>query len=179
MILVTVGVSTIPFDRLVAAADGLATGSETVIAQYGPARARPRRAVAVDYLPFVELQECVSKARLVVCHAGIGSVALCVSIGLHPIVVPRLKRLGECVDDHQLAFGRRLAELGLGTVVEDVEHLPRTVRSAPGRQAPTGLGRQLAEELVDYIGFHAAARDGGGPSADRPSPGGEPHVTSR
>lgn len=159
MILVTVGMSNLPFDRLVAVADDLAAGGETVIAQYGAARVRPQRAICFDYLPFVELQECVSNSRLVVCHAGIGSVAMCLSIGLRPIVVPRLERLGECVDEHQVTFGQRLAELGLTTVVEDVSDLAEAVRSAPSRQPPTGLSPQLADELVSYIGSHAIASD--------------------
>ncbi|MGH3061826.1 MAG: glycosyltransferase [Gaiellaceae bacterium] len=162
MILVTVGVSNLPFDRLVAAADGLAAGGEEIVVQYGAARARLQRAVCFDYLPFVQLQEWVSKARVVVCHAGIGSVAMCVSTGVQPVVVPRLERLGESVDEHQLAFGRRLGELGLATVVEDVSELARVVRAVPTGQPPTGLSRQLADELLAYIGSVRARRDGSG-----------------
>ena len=156
MILVTVGVSNLPFDRLVGAVGELAAGDETVVAQCGAARVRPRGAVCFDYLPFVELAEWVSKARLVVCHAGIGSVAMCLSRGLRPIVVPRRKQLGECVDQHQVTFAQRLGDLGLATVVEDVSYLAEAVRSAPGRQPPTGLSRELADELIAYIEWHAA-----------------------
>jgi UDP-N-acetylglucosamine transferase subunit ALG13 len=160
MILVTVGVSNLPFDRLVAAVDDLAAEGETVVAQYGAARVRPRRAVCFDYLPFVELEEWVSKARVVVCHAGIGSVAMCLSTGRHPVVVPRVKRLGESVDEHQLTFGRRLGELGLATVVEDVSELARAVRSVPESQPRTGLSPQLADELLAYVGSVRARRAG-------------------
>ena len=159
MILITVGISNLPFDRLVTAADALATGGEMVVAQCGAARVRPQRAVCFDYLPFVELQEWVSKARVVVCHAGIGSLALCLSTGRHPVVVPRLKHLRECIDEHQLTFGRRLAELGLITLIEDLSDLAEAVRSAPTRQRRTGLSSGLADELVAYIGSHAAAGD--------------------
>jgi UDP-N-acetylglucosamine transferase subunit ALG13 len=159
MILITVGISDLPFDRLIAAADALATGGEMVVAQCGAARVRPKRAVCFDYLPFVELQEWVSKARVVVCHAGIGSLALCLSTGRHPVVVPRLRRLRECIDEHQLTFGRRLAELGLITLIEDISDLAEAVRSAPTRQRRTGLSSGLADELVAYIGSHAAAGD--------------------
>ena len=159
MIFVTVGVSNLPFDRLVGAVDSLAAGGETVVAQYGAARARPQRAVCFDYLPFVELQQWVSKARVVVCHAGIGSVAMCLSTGMHPVVVPRLERLGECVDEHQLTFGRRLGELGLATVIEDLSELAQAVRSVPTGQPPTGLSRQLADELLAYIGSVRARRE--------------------
>jgi beta-1,4-N-acetylglucosaminyltransferase len=154
MILVTVGVSDLPFDRLVAAVDDLSTGTERVVAQYGAARVRPQKAICFDYLPYAKLEECVSKARIVVCHAGIGSVALCLSVGLHPIVVPRLKRLGESVDDHQLTFGQRLSDLGLATLIEDVAKLGAAVRTTPSRQPPAGLSEQLADELVAYIASH-------------------------
>lgn len=159
MILVTVGVSNVPFDRLVAAVDHLVTDGEEVVAQYGAARARPQRAVGFDYLPFAELQQWVSKARVVVCHAGIGSVAMCLTTGLHPVVVPRLKRLGECVDEHQLTFARRLGELELATVVEDVSQLGRAVRSVPAGQPRTGLSRQLADELLAYVGSVRGPRE--------------------
>ena len=160
MILFTVGLSNLPFDRLVAAVDDLATEGEPVVAQCGAARVRPQRAVCFDYLPFVELEELVSKARVVVCHAGIGSVAMCLSTGMHPVVVPRVKRLGESVDEHQLTFGRRLGELGLATVVEDVSELGRAVRTVPESQPRTGLSPQLADELLAYVGSVRARREG-------------------
>ena len=159
MILITVGISNLPFDRLVASADALTTGGEMVVAQCGAARVRPQRAVCFDYLPFVELQEWVSRARVVVCHAGVGSLALCLSTGRHPVVVPRLKRLRECIDEHQLTFGRRLAELGLITLIEDISDLAEAVRYAPTRQRRTGLSSGLADELVAYVGSHAAVDD--------------------
>jgi UDP-N-acetylglucosamine transferase subunit ALG13 len=157
VILVTVGASNLPFDRLVEAADDIATGSESVVVQYGAARVRPQRATGFDYVSYVELKAWVSNARLVVCHAGIGSVALCLSLGRQPVVVPRRKGLRECVDEHQLSFGRRLDELGLATTVEDVSELGDVVRSARTSRQATGLSPLLARELITYIGTHAAA----------------------
>jgi beta-1,4-N-acetylglucosaminyltransferase len=165
MILVTVGVSNLPFDRLLTAVDGLTKDTEKVIVQCGAARIRPQRATCFDYLPFAKFEEFISEARVVVCHAGIGSVGLCLSAGVHPLVVPRLKRLGESVDDHQLLFARRLDELGLATAIDDVAELGSAVRTAPGRQAPTGLSAQLAEELIAYISRYAGRR-GNGPAPD-------------
>ena len=111
MIFVTVGLSDIPFDRLVSATEALCESNEDVVVQYGAARVQPRRAIAHAYLPFDRFEQYVTSARVVVCHAGIGSVAPCLSRGIHPIVVPRQKRLGEAVDDHQVSFGRRLSDL--------------------------------------------------------------------
>jgi beta-1,4-N-acetylglucosaminyltransferase len=161
MILVTVGVSNLPFDRLLSAVDGLTQDTEKVIVQCGAARVRPRHATCFDYLPFAKFEEFISEARVVVCHAGIGSVGLCLSAGVHPIVVPRLKRLGESVDDHQLLFARRLAELGLATLIDDVAELGSAVRTVRSRQPPTGLSPQLAEELIAYVSRYAGGNDDG------------------
>ena len=152
MILVTVGMSNLPFERLVSAVDGLPVEGEEIVVQRGAARARPERAsLCVEYLPFADFERFVHESRVVVCHAGIGSVGLCLTLGRHPIVVPRLKEHREAVDDHQRWFARRLHELGLASAVEDIDRLGETIRSAPTRQRPTGLSEELADELVAYI----------------------------
>jgi hypothetical protein len=65
----------------------------------------------------------------------------CRALGLVPIVVPRLRRLGEVVDDHQVAFARRMALAGdvhvaetepnLHRLLDQVVVAPTTFRSGP------------------------------------------------
>jgi UDP-N-acetylglucosamine transferase subunit ALG13 len=124
-VVVTVGTNEAPFDRLVAAVGSLV--GEPVVVQHGASAVRPARARCFDYLPHDELDRLVGSARVVVCHAGIGSVALALAHGKRPVVVPRLRRFREAVDDHQLFFARKLEATGLVTVVEDVEQLSRVV----------------------------------------------------
>jgi UDP-N-acetylglucosamine transferase subunit ALG13 len=165
MILVTVGISNLPFERLLSAVDKLPRTGEELVVQCGPAGTRPRGALCVDYLPFADFDRYVRDARVVICHAGIGSVGACLTSGRHPIVVPRLKQHGEAVDDHQRRFARRLAELGLASSIEDVRDLADAVRTAPTRQPATGLSTELADELVAYIGQHAATSTGNRPTS--------------
>lgn len=147
-VLVTVGVSEVPFDRLVAAAGELT--DEPVIVQRGPSAVRASRARCFEFLPFAELEELMDHVRVIVCHAGLGSVAAAHAHGLRPVVVPRRQRFGEAVDDHQVLFARRLGAAGLATVVEDVEHLPSTVRMA--RTGLTGdVGPDPAAELAHEV----------------------------
>ena len=129
MIFVTVGTNEAPFDRLVRAIDCL-RADEEVVAQCGPSSHRPARAVSVDFLAFEDLVELVRRARIVVTHAGVGSTMVALANGKRPVVVPRLRRYGEAVDDHQLPFARRLAERGLVTLVEDPAGLPETLGAA-------------------------------------------------
>jgi UDP-N-acetylglucosamine transferase subunit ALG13 len=166
MIFVTVGTSQHRFDRLVLAADRIAAADEPVIVQRGTSRVPCRHATFLDYLPFADLDQYVRSSRVVVSHAGVGSVALCLRNGRRPIVVPRDPAFGEMIDDHQLSFALRLAELDLITLVDDVADLPAAV-SAP-RSAPpkTGLSSALADELVRYISRYAAVAPTLSDSAD-------------
>jgi beta-1,4-N-acetylglucosaminyltransferase len=125
-VLVTVGTNEAPFHRLLHAVSGL-DADEPVIVQHGASSVRPDGAQCVAFLPFDELDELIRRARVVVCHAGIGSVAAALAQGRRPIVVPRVHRLGEAVDDHQVDFARRLEASGLATVVEDVGDLPAII----------------------------------------------------
>ncbi len=143
MILVTVGTLHFPFERLLRAVDAL-PGNEEVLVQSRAPGTRPARARCVEELPYDELVAEIRRARVVVCHAGVGSVLTSLQNGRRPIVVPRLGRYGEAVDDHQLEFGRRLAEAGLVTLVEDTAELASAV-AAPAASPPHGGG---ANELA-------------------------------
>ena len=153
MILVTTGSNGASFDRLLSVVEGFCDGGEKVIVQHGPSSLRPKGATCVDYLPFDELSRLVSDARVVVAHAGVGSILLCFSHGRSPLVVPRLPSFGEVVDDHQLALARRLAEIGAVTCVEDAGELPALVRTQQaGGRHPQVVGRSaLAADLRAYV----------------------------
>jgi UDP-N-acetylglucosamine transferase subunit ALG13 len=152
MIFVTVGTASYPLNRLVRAADELAREGEHVVVQYGTSSVRPVTASGFDFVPARTLERYMADARVVVCHAGIGSVAACLRHGKKPILVARRRALGEQVDDHQVAFANRLVELDLATAVEDLSRLPEAVVRAGGAVAPeTGLSKTLADELISFI----------------------------
>ncbi len=149
MILVTVGTNEQAFDRLVAAAAALG-GDEPLLVQHGSSHVPHGRGEWVDFLPFDELAERAAEARLVVCHAGVGSIVLARRYGRTPLVVPRRQHLGEAVDDHQLFLARRLARTGIVSLVEDERDLPAAV-SAPALA--------LAEQASPLRGTGALSSD--------------------
>jgi UDP-N-acetylglucosamine transferase subunit ALG13 len=167
MILVTTGSNGSPFDRLISVVERFDLDEEVVV-QYGPSKLRPRGARCVDYLPFDELSRLVADARVVVAHAGVGSILLCLTHGRPPLVVPRLPSLGEVVDDHQFVLARRLALSGAVTCVDEVDDLPELVRR--DATTPVGNGRPragestLASELRRYIDSVASRPAGAPPS---------------
>jgi beta-1,4-N-acetylglucosaminyltransferase len=126
MIFVTVGSSTIPFDRLLEAVDAIGL-EERAVVQHGTSAIRPRRAEHVDFVDYEAFVGLVREARVTITHGGVGSIMTALSQGKRPIVVPRRRRMGEAVDDHQVAFARRAAELRLIELVEDVDHLENAI----------------------------------------------------
>jgi UDP-N-acetylglucosamine transferase subunit ALG13 len=96
--------------------------------------------------------ELMRRARLVVTHAGVGSIMTALIASKRPVVVPRLRSHGEAVDDHQVAFGRRAEESGLVVLVED-EELLREVVCADAGVVATELrpDRRLVAELREYL----------------------------
>jgi UDP-N-acetylglucosamine transferase subunit ALG13 len=151
MIFVTVGTNEAPFDRLLHALTYV-PGDEEIVVQHGFSRVRPAQATCFQFLPFEALVEYVRRSRVVVTHAGVGSVMVALANGKPPIVLPRLKRFGEAVDDHQVPFAWRMAEHGLVTVLEDATRLPDVLAEppSPGR-AGSQDGSRLADDLRTYL----------------------------
>jgi UDP-N-acetylglucosamine transferase subunit ALG13 len=111
-VFVTVGTDHHPFDRLIGWVDAwlLATGGGVrCLVQSGTSRV-PEVAPSESYLAHDAVTEHLRTADLVVTHGGTGSLMLCRRFGIVPIAVPRTRRLGEHVDDHQVRFVRRLAQ---------------------------------------------------------------------
>jgi UDP-N-acetylglucosamine transferase subunit ALG13 len=153
MILVAVGASQFPFDRLLRALDAL-PGGEALVVQHGPSAVRPANARCLKFVPMDTLAELVREARVVITHAGVGSILLSLTNGKRPLVVPRLRAFGETVDDHQLESARRFAQVGLVQLVEDPAELTAAVRTADesdGEPIEVGGAGSLVQELSDYL----------------------------
>jgi UDP-N-acetylglucosamine transferase subunit ALG13 len=155
MILVTTGTNEQPFDRLVRAAAQL-DGLESLVVQHGSSSVPHGRGEWVDFVSFEELGERMREARVVVCHAGVGSIMLARRCGKRPIVVPRRLHLGEAVDDHQLPLARRLHSNGVVTLLEDVDGLSETIaalgaNAMAGPAGDTSGSHNLAGDLRAYL----------------------------
>ncbi|MBV9382867.1 MAG: hypothetical protein JOY82_03965 [Streptosporangiaceae bacterium] len=114
-IVVTVGTDHHPFDRLISwINDWLRRHPEhlpTVFVQSGTASVVPG-CPGSRFVEVGQLSALLDSADVIVCHGGPASIAEAWARGQLPIVVPRLRQLGEHVDDHQADFCGRIAELG-------------------------------------------------------------------
>jgi UDP-N-acetylglucosamine transferase subunit ALG13 len=154
MILVTTGTNEQAFDRLVRAAAVLSE-SETAFVQYGSSRVPHGKGEWVAFVDFDDLAARMRSARVVVCHAGVGSIMLARRCGHRPVVVPRRMHLGEAVDDHQLHLAQRLHRAGIVLLVGDERELPTAVatRGATNTPAAPAAIAGAAALTADLRGF--------------------------
>ena len=151
MIIVTVGMQ-LGFDRLIAAMDALAPDlAMPVIAQTGKGSYAPRNMEARAKISPAEFEALVSQARLIVSHAGIGTVLTAARCRKPIVLMPRRADLGEHRNDHQLATVAKLTgrpgilvaadETALGTRIEQGLDLTgwTAVQSATAQQLHTAL----------------------------------------
>jgi UDP-N-acetylglucosamine transferase subunit ALG13 len=133
VIFVTVGSHpTYPFTRLLEALPRLA-GYDLMV-QYGPAPAPDGITNARPWLGFAEVLACMRTADAVITHAGAGTMMCARNLGHTPIIVPRLVRYGETVDDHQVELAQVFEQAGLALVAWNLSELPRLLREIPVRE---------------------------------------------
>lgn len=144
-VVVTLGTDHHPFTRLVRWVDDWAgdhPGTRCLI-QHGTAPA-PRHAQGHPVLDPATIPGLMAGARIVVGHAGPGTILDARAAGRLPVIVPRRAHLGEVVDDHQAAFGRWMDERGQATCVEDEPALRRHLDAALVDPAPYALAGAVA-----------------------------------
>ena len=158
MIFVTIG-SMFPFDRMIRAMDAwvLAEGQgEEVLAQIGAGDYEPRHMEWVRKLDRPAYGAAIRRSRLVVAHAGVGSIVTAGELCRPIVVLPRRAHLGEHTSDHQVETASWLRGKP-GLVVADAEaDLPGCIAAAAAaahagaRLAPTA-DPGLIERLRHFI----------------------------
>lgn len=114
MILVTVGTEQFPFNRLMNWIQVLINRgflpAQQVVIQYGSCTVWPAGTQAYALLAQDQFQTLVQQADLIISHCGEGTLLLLDTVPKPYILVPRSKRFGEHVDDHQVELATALAQ---------------------------------------------------------------------
>ena len=155
MIFATIGTQ-IPFDRFVRMLDEACAGiGEEVIVQTINPQYKPKHLKVVGFLPPDEFAKYFDKARLVVAHAGMGTILSALSKGKPIIIVPRLASLGEHRNDHQMITAMRMNELGYVRVAYDGRQLAAFLKDTedikPLIKIDDAASKSLTQSICDFI----------------------------
>lgn len=132
MVYVTVGTMFLDFPRLILRIDEIArTTRERTIVQIGMGGTIPRYCEHFDFKPREEVLALQQEARVIVSHAGIGSVIDALQSKRPLIVVPRLMKFNEHTTEHQVDLARAVERRGWGRMLLDVADLEEALTHPP------------------------------------------------
>ncbi len=126
MIFLTVGTQ-FPFDRLVKAVDevaGINGFDEQIVAQIGDSSYCPENFEAAPSVEKAVFDQHFNEADSIISHAGMGTITMALDHRKPLLVMPRLKKYGEVVNDHQLAIANKFEQLGYLLVAYGAEDVP-------------------------------------------------------
>jgi UDP-N-acetylglucosamine transferase subunit ALG13 len=131
LIFVTVG-ALFPFNRLIKLMDELAPSftDEEFFAQIGRGDYTPKHMKYGRLVEAPEFRRLLAQSRLLVAHAGMGSVISALELNRAVVLLPRKMEFGEHTTDHQAATARWLqGKQGVHIAWEDAD-LAKTIRLA-------------------------------------------------
>lgn len=127
MIFVTVGTHEQQFNRLIREIDELKEEgviTSDIFIQVGFSDYQPRFCRWERFLSYDEMNNLMEKADIIITHGGPATFMNVIANGKKPVVVPRRKKFGEHVNDHQLDFCKRIVQEGYDLVViEDIKEI--------------------------------------------------------
>lgn len=152
----TIGLS-VKFDRLVKEMDRIAAGlDEKVVMQIGYTDYVPKNAEYFSFMPLDEIENFYRLARVVVCHAGIGTIMTAMKYSKQIVLVPRFKRYGEVHNDHQLEIATEFEKEGIAVIVRDIRDLDKAIRNISDCHVNESIerfkqGNKLINGLKEYL----------------------------
>lgn len=150
MIFATVGTQA-PFDRFVKVLDSIAPElNEEVIAQTCKGGYQVKNIKTVEFLPPDEFNELFAKARIVIAHAGMGTIISALKMHKPIIIMPRIASWGEHRNDHQMATAMKLDELGYVYAAYDGKQLYELLLKKDLKPLCT-IGDEASETLIDSL----------------------------
>lgn len=128
MIFATVGTQ-LPFDRMIRAIDKWNKKQELTdcFAQVGVGGCAASHIAFAETLTPSQFAKQIAKCKVIVSHAGMGTILTALQIGKPIVVMPRLASLGEHRNDHQLATVENLRGISGIYVAKNEEELIRAL----------------------------------------------------
>ena len=93
-----------------------------------------RRMKILDYMSVRKFEECIEKADIIICHAGVGTILTALKKEKKIIAAARLKEYGEHVNDHQLQILDNFTKKGYILALEDFDKLDIILKQAKNFQ---------------------------------------------
>ena len=157
MILVLLGTQDQSFERILKAiSKQIEKGNikDKVVAQIGKTRFTSDKITTFDFCSKEEIEDYINKARFIICHGGVGTITECIEHNKKVIVIPRLKKYKEHVNDHQVQITKEFAEKGYILPLYDVKNIEKALddikKFKPEKYESNN--EKFKSAIINYIG---------------------------
>ncbi len=156
MILVTLGTQDKQFTRLLKLIDKKIEEKvikEEVIAQIGYTKYESKNMKLIDFLDEKKFEELLNKSRLVITHAGVGTILNCIKLDKPVIATPRLVKYQEHQSDHQIEIIQEFEKEGFILALNDFNDFNKIYKEAKNFH-PKKLksnNKKFIKNIEDYI----------------------------
>lgn len=152
VIFVTVGAQ-MPFDRLIKTIDQWAHAHQRddVFAQIGSTDYRPSHIRWTPFLSTEEFRQRYEDAKVVIAHAGTGSIITALQLGKPILIMPRRASLRETRNDHQVATSEQFRKLDSVVVAMDEHELITRLEGIDQLRGRQTIEPYASPELVNAL----------------------------
>lgn len=156
MIFVCVGSRNYQFDRLLKKMDELVAAGrlpDEVFAQIGQSNYEPENYKYERYVDTERFHKLQHEASVIISHGGTGALISALKMGKQLVAVPRLKKYGEHIDDHQLQVCEAMEEEGYLRCARDMDELEEKIILAFKEPIQKKYARpsRIVETIEEYI----------------------------
>ena len=156
MIFVTVGTHEQQFNRLIKEIDRLKEENliqDEVFIQTGYSNYVPKYCKWEKLISYEKMNQFIEKADVIITHGGPATFMAVIAKGKNPIVVPRLKKFGEHVNDHQLEFVEKVLNIYNLTVITNISDLNFYISNSDKQQKSDLKSKNnlFMEKFIDMI----------------------------
>lgn len=152
MIFVVVGTQKFQMNRLLKEIDNCIEGrdiTEKVFAQIGNSTYHPKNYEYSTFLCKEDFEERVKECNLLITHSGVATIITGLKFDKPVIVVPRLAKYGEHVDDHQLQIADSFQELNFVIKCQDVSKLSEAITEARSHKFDRYISQR--EKMIETV----------------------------
>ncbi len=129
MVLVLVGTQKQDFSRLFKEIEeSNELKNEKIVAQSGYTKYESEKIQCIPFILHDEIIEKTRQADFIICHGGVGTIFDSLYQKKKILAMPRLKKYGEHVNDHQIEVCNKLQEEGYILCVNDGDSLDEKIK---------------------------------------------------
>ncbi|ACB89604.1 ss-1,4-galactosyltransferase [Streptococcus pneumoniae] len=145
MIFVTVGTHEQQFNRLIKEVDRLKGEGfiqDDVFIQTGYSNYVPKFCKWEKVISYEKMNQLIKESDIIITHGGPATFMAVIAKGKNPIIVPRLKKFGEHVNDHQMQFVKITKEIYNLIVIDDISDLHLILHNFKDKHFETYLNNE-------------------------------------